>query len=374
VAQKSRIRNLLVLLAIGAGLIPIAVVGLFVYMNATRQTLHGSTDGVPSEMRTAFKTEWARSVESAEAIARSEIRGQNLPGISVAVGAGGDIVWAEGFGWANLEDKVRVAPETRFRIGTASTALTAAAAGLLIDQGKLKLDEEIQTYVPSFPKKEWPVKVRHLIEHTAGIGNDGGDEGPLFEMGCEKTADALKVFADHPLRFEPGTHYRYSSYGFILLSAAIENAAGEAFFTFVRRHVFEALGLNDTRIESGTDSVSGVATSYFPKFAADNKYGPDPMRPVSLSCYSGASAFVSTASDLVRFAMAINGGNVLKPETAALLKSSYDGALLGGRAVSLVTFPDSGVSVAVLSNTSYADTAGIAQKIGQIFASKGKKP
>ncbi len=67
---------------------------------------------------------------------------QNLPGLSVAVGAGGDIVWAEGFGWADLEKRVPVAPETRFRIGTASTALTSAAVGLLLEKGRLKLDDD----------------------------------------------------------------------------------------------------------------------------------------------------------------------------------------------------------------------------------------
>ena len=66
----------------------------------------------------------------------------------MAVGAGSDIVWAEGFGWADLENRVPVAPDTRFRIGTASTALTSAAVGLLLEKGRLKLDDEIQTYVP----------------------------------------------------------------------------------------------------------------------------------------------------------------------------------------------------------------------------------
>ena len=76
---------------------------------------------------------------------------QNLPGLSVAVGAGGDIVWAEGFGWADLEKQAKVAPDTRFRIGTASVALTSAAVGLLLEKGRLKLDDEIQTLRAGVP-------------------------------------------------------------------------------------------------------------------------------------------------------------------------------------------------------------------------------
>ena len=95
---------------------------------------------------------WAGAVEQGRQIVRAALAEQNLPGVSVAVGAGGEIVWAEGFGWANLENKVPVSPETRFRIGTASTALTSAAVGLLLEKERLKLDEKIQTYVPEFPR------------------------------------------------------------------------------------------------------------------------------------------------------------------------------------------------------------------------------
>ncbi len=110
----------------------------------------------------------------------------------MAVAVGGDIVWAEGFGWADLEHRVPVAPKTRFRIGTASTALTSAAVGLLLEKGRLKLDDVIQTYVPQFPEKQWPVTLRQLMGHVAGVRNDGGDEGPLLAAHCERTVEGLQ--------------------------------------------------------------------------------------------------------------------------------------------------------------------------------------
>jgi serine beta-lactamase-like protein LACTB, mitochondrial len=165
----------------------------------------------------------------------------------VAVGIRSNIVWAEGFGFADLDNRVPVTPNHRFRIGTASKVLTSAAAGLLLQEGRLKLDDVIQTYVPAFPEKQWPVTLRHLMGHVAGVTTDSGDEGPLFSERCERPVEALPHFAETSLLFEPGTEYRYSSYGWILVSAAIEAAAEEPFLTFMREQVFDPLGMRDTR-------------------------------------------------------------------------------------------------------------------------------
>ena len=291
-------------------------------MSATATPLHPNPQDVPSVTRSAPSPEWADAVEQGRQIVRAGLTEQNLPGVSVAVGAGGDIVWAEGFGWADLENQVPVAPETRFRIGTASTALTSAAVGLLLEKGRLKLDDEIQTYVPAFPKKQWPVTLRQLMGHVAGVRNDGGDEGQLLSERCERPVEGLQRFAERSLLFEPGTQYRYSSYGWILVSAAVEAAADEPFFTFMRKQIFEPLGMDDTRADSATEPIADRATFYFPRFAADPRYGPDLMRPIDYSCYAGSSAFLSTPSDLVRFAMAINSGKLLQPATVQLLQTS----------------------------------------------------
>jgi CubicO group peptidase (beta-lactamase class C family) len=115
------------------------------------------------------------------------LKEQNLPALSVAVGIDGDLVWAEGFGWADLENRVPVTPDVRFRLGGASTVFTSAAAGLLIEDGRLKPDDEIQVYVPTFPKKQWPVTLRQLMGHVAGVRGDRGDEEPL--SGAARTTD-----------------------------------------------------------------------------------------------------------------------------------------------------------------------------------------
>jgi serine beta-lactamase-like protein LACTB, mitochondrial len=395
---RSRIQTWLVVIAVAVGLIPVAILGLWGYVSFTATPLHPNQQDVPSVKKAAPLPKWADAVEQGRQTVRAHLAERNLPGLSVAVGDGRDIVWAEGFGWADLEKRVRVEPETRFRIGTASTALTSAAAGLLLERNRLKLDEKIQTYVPEFPEKQWPVTLRQVMGHVAGVRSDGGDEGPLFSVRCERPVDALDYFKDRPLLFEPGTQYRYSNYGWILVSAAVEDATNEPFLSFMRKRIFEPLGMDHTQADSATEAIPDRATFYFPRFAANPRYGPDLTRPLDYSCYAGSSVFLSTPSDLVRLALAINSGRLLQPSTARLLQTSlrlptgeetgyglgwdletvalagkqtrvvgHDGDSLGGMVASLMTFPEHGLVVSVISNISYADTFGVGVKIAQAF-------
>src|SRR5580765_1268406 len=261
--MKRRTETWLTLIVLAVGLLLAAIGGLWGYMSATATPLHPNPQEVTSVTRSAPPSQWADAVARGRQTVRAHLTEQNLPGLSVAVGAGGEIVWAEGFGWADLESKVPVAPDTRFRIGTASTALTSAAVGLLLEKGRLKLDDEIQTLVPEFPDQQWPVTLRQLMGHVAGVRNDGGDEGPLFSVRCERPVDALQYFKDSRLLFEPGTQYRYSRYGWILMSAAVETAADEPFLSFMRKQIFEPLAMEDTKADSATEPIPNRATFYF---------------------------------------------------------------------------------------------------------------
>lgn len=380
----------------------VAGLALYGYILATMTPLHPDAQAVTSVAHQAPSRPWAGAVDQARQIVRAALAEQNLPGVSVAVGAGDDLVWVEGFGWANLEQRVPVAPETRFRIGTASTALTSAGVGLLLEKDRLKLDEPIQVPVPEFPEQQWPVTLRQVMGHVAGIRTDGGDEGPLFSMKCQRPIEGLQPFAESSLLFEPGTEFRYSSYGWILVSAAVEAAAGEPFLRFMRKEVFEPLGMDDTIAETAVEPIPNSATPYFPRFAGDPRYGPDLMRELNYSCYAGASIFLSTPSDLVRFVLGVNGGKLLQPATVQLLQTSqrlssgqetgyglgwdletvelsgkstrlvgHDGDVLGGMAASVMSFPEHSLVVAVLANTSYADTYSLGLKIAQAFAAHG---
>ena len=397
---KKRAQTALMVMFGGVALIFVFVLGLWLYVSATSKPLHPNPGEVPSVASAKGAQQWSGSIEHARQIALAHLVDKNLPGLSVAVGVGGNIVWAEGFGWADLEKRIKVSPDTQFRIGTASVALTSAAVGVLLEKRQLNLDDEIQTYLPSYPKKQWPVTLRQLMAHVAGVRNDGGDEGPLLSQHCEHPVDALRSFGDSALLFEPGTAFHYSSYGWILVSAAVEAAADdEPFLTFMRRQIFTPLGMERTRADSATDAIADKATAYFPRFAAEPKYGPDLMREIDYSCYAGSSAFVSTPSDLARFVMGINSGKLLQPATVQALQAEqrlaagegtgyglgwdletvefagkqtrlvgHDGDSLGGMVASFMTFPEHGIVVAVTSNVSYSDTYGVGVKIAEAFA------
>ncbi len=407
------VRVVLALGLVGVGGLITFLFGLHAYMVNT-PPLHRDARAVPSAPAANPSPAWAAAVDHARRILRDGLAAQSLPGVSVAVGVDGAIVWAEGFGFADLDARVPVTPETRFRIGTASTVLTSAAAGLLIEQGRLDLDREIQAYVPEFPAKPSPVTLRRLMGHVAGLRTDGGDEGPLFAPHCGRPLDALPYFAHRTLLFEPGTRFRFSSYGWILVSAAIESAAGTPLHAFMQSEVFAPLGMRDTLADTTTaaepprgqpTAVPGRATSYFPRYGADPRYGLHLMRPLDHSCYAGASGLLSTPSDLVRFGLALRDGRLLKPETVQLLQSSlrlnsgeetgyglgwdldtvtlngaatrvagHDGAVLGGPVASFVTLPERGLVVAVIANISYADTPSLARKVAEAFAGQASPP
>ena len=405
----NRMETWLALIALGIGALLTLIFGLPMYMSATATRLHPDTEQVSSVVHADPSQRWAAAVERARQVMRAGLTEQNVPGLSVAVGVAGEIVWAEGFGWADLENRVPVTPETRFRIGTASKVLTSAAVGLLLEKDQLKLDEEIQTYVPEFPTQQWPVTLRHLMGHTSGLRNDGGDESPLYSQSCERPVDALQHFVEGPLLsdgrllFEPGTRYRYSNFGWIVVSAAVEAAGGEPFVTFMREQVFEPLRMHDTRADSAAKPILNAATFYFPRYGGDPRYGLHLMRPLDYSCYAGAAAFLSTPSDLVRFGLAINDGKLLQPATVQLLQAAqrlpsgedtgyglgwdletvtlageqtqvagHDGDTLGGPVVSLMTFRERGIAVAVMSNISYTETPSLALKVAEAFADSGE--
>jgi len=400
---STRKQKWLAFLLVPPALIAVFVVGLFVFMSATARPLHPDAKAVSAVTQWSPPARWTSAVDQARQLARAGIVESNLPGLSVAVGAAGELVWAEGFGWADLEKKTPVSPGTRFRTGGVSIALTSAAVGLLLEKERLHLDAEIQTPVSAFPEKQWPMTLRQVMGHTAGVRPDGGDEEPLFRERCERTADGLKRVADRDLLFEPGTRYRYSTYGWILVSAAVESAANEPFFSFMRAQIFKPLGMADTTPDSATEPIPDRATFYYPRFAGDPRYGPDEAPEGNYACFAGAGAFLSTPSDLVRFGLAIGSGKLLEPETVKTLQAAqrlasgadtgyglgwdletasvagentrqvgHDGEYFIGGSTSFITLPDRAIVVAVTTNISFADTASLGLKIAQVFAEQGK--
>ena len=143
--SKSRIPTWVSLILLGVGLLAVGIPGLFVYMSVTATKVHPDSQNIPSLTNSPPLPKWAGAAEQSRQIVRASMSENNLAGLSVAVGIDGEIVWAEGFGFADIESSLPVTPNHRFRTGTASIVFTSAAIGLLLDEGRLKLDDEIQT-------------------------------------------------------------------------------------------------------------------------------------------------------------------------------------------------------------------------------------
>ena len=373
------------LLAIGLAVFPLVAGGGVLYFLLTISPVHATADAVPSRADDAPAAEsWPDAIAAGRSLARAMAQAENLPAVSVAVAVDGRIVWAEAFGWADVGRRVPATPLTTFRIGAVSQVLTAAAAGVLADRGLLDLDAPVQRYVPAFSEKQWPVTTRQLLGHVGGVRDSPDEHESLSTDHCGTTAEAMEPFAADPLLFRPGTEFRHSTYGYVLVSAAIEAAAGAPFFLFMQREVFEPLGMDDTGPDTAADDLPGRTSFYFPRFMARTSLGLHPTRPVDYSCFAGAGAFLSTPSDLARFGSAMMRGGLLRAGTAAMLQAPLHlesgeptGRALGwkpetvalhgaparlvGRAsnpfggtASLLMFPDQGLAVAITSNVSYA--------------------
>jgi CubicO group peptidase (beta-lactamase class C family) len=248
--------------------------------------------------------------------------GSGTPGVSVAVGVGDRIVWSGGFGWADLEQRVAVTPATRFRIGSVSKPLTAAALGLLVDAGRLDLDAEVQAYVPDFPRKRWPITSRQVAGHLAGIRHYDGDEF-LSNRPYETVREGLAIFESDSLLFEPGTRFAYSSYGWNLLSAVIEGASGHDFLSFMEERVFGPIGMRSTTADRPHAIVPDRARPYHGRVPEPGLFNA----PFVDNSYKWAGGgFLSTPEDMVRFGLehlrSLGGQGILRPGTVRLLWTS----------------------------------------------------
>jgi CubicO group peptidase (beta-lactamase class C family) len=362
----------------------ITIVGGAALYFASTMTVHPDPAAVPSTPG-VHAERYSTAVDESRRLARALLLEGNLPGLSVAAARDGELVWSEGFGWADLEDRIPVTPRTQFRLGSVSKTLTAAAVARLYERGRIDLDAPVQTYVPDYPSKPWTVTTRQLMGDIAGVHRIRGDNNDNPPGGeCASLDDAVATFADEPLSFQPGTRYRFSTYGWILLSAVVEAAAGQPFPVFMRREILEPLGMESTIVEDGVD-VPDITSFYIPRASMRTRLGVRKGSRQHTSCLAGAGAFFSTPSDLVRFGSAMLKPGLLKADTLALLQRplrlesgvSTDFALgwkvehvqlagaparmvahraaANGGTVALLMFPEQGVVVAAASNISPAD-------------------
>lgn len=261
-----------------------------------------------------------------EAISQSTTRVEALldeyPGLSVSVGIGDSIVWSEGFGFANTLEKEAMTPDHQLRYFSLSKSITGIALTMLIESGKLDIEASVTQYLPELPSHYQPVKVKHLISHTAGVRHyNKGEWLKLSQDNCQSAADALNVFINDPLESIPGETNKYSSFGYVLLSRLIEQISGLSYYDFIQTELFAAKGIGSVKMDKSA-GVSNEA-SYYSRWKAKKQSGkvaPD----VNNNCKFGGGGLVGTASDLVSLHLNMLNGAYASPTNTAAYYQSFE--------------------------------------------------
>ncbi|MEK7215466.1 MAG: serine hydrolase domain-containing protein, partial [Chloroflexota bacterium] len=250
-----------------------------------------------------------------------------LPGLSLAIVVDNQLSYASAFGFADLENSVRANRDTAFRTASLAKALTATAVMQLGERGKLDPDAPVQKYCPAFPEKPWPVTARQLLGHLGGIRHyrDGPEARGTGHYAT--VVDALALFKDDSLLHEPSTRFSYTTFGYSVLGCAIEGASGMRYEAYMREHIFGPAGMERTRSDDTYVVIPNRARGYMRMTEENARFWPESYRrwmkageaynaelhDTSMKIPGGG--LVSTAADLVRFAIAVQSGSLIKRET-----------------------------------------------------------
>ena len=270
----------------------------------------------PPDVRTRLRTAVERYMHD-----------QRIPGLSLAIGAGDSILFAEGYGQADLEHGAAVTPATLFLIQSTQKLLTATAVLRLAELGRLRLDDPVQTWCPEFGTRPRAVTLRELLSHQGGIRPS--DLKDLFNRDhYASTSAAVRRFVRDSLAAEPGTSVVYSNAGYTLLACAIEGASGRPYDSTLAGLVLRPAAMRATRANDVFAVIPGRARYYVVRTAANTEQWrglwteahlestrldrPANADPVDPSWAIGAGNYLGTPSDLVRFGMALTGGKLLR--------------------------------------------------------------
>jgi len=257
-------------------------------------TIRAEPDSLLSERITEFEGWLDSAIETGEFV-----------GITVAFEVDG-YQWSRGYGLADRENQLPATDESSYRLASVSKSLTAVGVLKLVEAGTISLDDEVQVYVPDFPRKKWPVTIRHLLRHTSGISHYKDYRAEAVHTRQMSTEEALAIFQDWDLDFEPGTRMGYTTYGFNLLGAVIEGASGRPFCDYMAEEVWRPLGMTETYCDNPGDPIPNRVKGYVRR---EGEIAPSTV--VNTSMKYGGGGMRSIAPDMVRFAQGVSDGKVL---------------------------------------------------------------
>lgn len=261
------------------------------------------------------------------AIAREMMSQCNAPGLSVAIARHGRLVYQKAFGYADRDKAESVTTSSLFRIASVSKPITSVAIFSLIEAGRLGLDDLIFgargilrfDYGENYPEHVTKITLHHLLTHTSG-GWENDDNDPMFHKPEWNHRELIAwTLREQPLKFEPGTHYAYSNFGFCLLGRVIEKITGQTYAQFARNAVFDRCGIKDMRL--GGNTLAQRATNEVVYYGQPGS-GTNPYN-MNITRMDSHGGWIATPGDLVQFAMHVDGfkttPNILAAKTIKIM-------------------------------------------------------
>lgn len=247
-----------------------------------------------------------------DSIVASEMKAAEIPGVAIAVVKDGKIIVEKGYGLANVELNVSVTPKTVFQSGSVGKQFTAGVVILLVEDGKLKLDDALTKFFADAPVKWRGITIRHLLTHTSGLG----DYPENLDMRRDYTEDELyRMVRATPLQFAPGDSWEYSNLGYLMLGIVIRKVTGRFYGDVLRDRIFKPLGMSTARVISESDIVPNRAAGYrVVKGELKNQEWVSP----SLNTTADGSLYV-TLGDMLKWDAALTNGTLFRRESLAMM-------------------------------------------------------
>lgn len=318
-------------------------------------------------------------LQSAEVHAKNWLQtlysNNKVPSISAAVGVNGSLVWAGAIGYADLDEEILATSDTRYRIGSISKSITAAAVMRLSERGVIDIDNPFSAYVKDFSAADSKYTIKHLLSHQAGIRHYAEGFSENYNMKeYPSTKAAAAIVENDVLLFSPGSGFNYSTYGYNLLALAMESATSLSLVEIMTREVFDPIGMRLTsfdNLQSPSNDNSAKPYLLISDFLLE-------APTADLSDRYAGGGYISTPTDLVKFGNALMGNVFLTEQSKAALWTPvplaqgamnpeyyalgfrvgqddlgrfvhHGGVSIGGYSY-LVIYPDLGIVVAFVSN------------------------
>jgi CubicO group peptidase (beta-lactamase class C family) len=332
--------------------------------------------------------------DSVDDYVEAQLKQQKIPGMSIAILKDNTIVKIKGYGFSNIEHQVPAKPETIYQSGSVGKQFTATAAMMLIEDGKIHLDDPVSKYFKNTPESWKKITVHHLLTHTSGIPDYSAKDVDFRKDYMED--DLLKILMKLPLEFQPGDKWNYSNSGYMLLGFLIHKASGKFYGDVLEERIFGPLGMTTAQVISESDIVPNRAAGYELK---DGKIKNQDWVSPSLNTTADGALYL-TALDMSHWAEGLNGNRLLKPESFKQMwtpvklnnGTSYPygfGWRMGyqrghrviehsghwqGFSTGICRYPDFGLTVIMLANLADLSSLTIAEEIAGIHEPQLQRP